>query len=88
MLGATDYPSLEVVFDDGRSEYLDVPFAKGAPEAPVPDAELDDKAMTLLGPVLGGPAARRLADAIWSLEDCRDFAGIVAQLVPSQGSKR
>jgi 2-methylcitrate dehydratase PrpD len=87
VLGPSDYPSLEVVFADGTREYRDVPFAKGAPEAPVGDAELDDKAMTLLGPVLGAPAARRLADAIWSLEDCRDFAGIVAQLVPPQGRK-
>jgi len=83
VLGPADYPSLEVVFHDGRSEYRDVPFAKGAPEAPMSDSELNDKAMALLEPVLGGPAARALADAIWSLEDCQDAGAIVTRLAPA-----
>jgi len=85
VLGATDYPSLEVVFKDGSRQYKDVPFAKGAPEAPVSDAELIAKAMSLLGPVLGGAAAQRLVDAVWTLEQCADFATITALLVPAQG---
>ncbi|HEY4066102.1 MAG TPA: MmgE/PrpD family protein [Burkholderiaceae bacterium] len=79
-LGSTGYPSLEVVFADGRSEYRDVPFAKGAPEAPLSDAELLDKAATLLGPVLGAVTTRRLIDAVWSLEGCADFAEVTSLL--------
>lgn len=81
VLGPTDYPSIEVVFDDGRCEYRDVPFAKGAPEAPISDDELNDKAMALLEPVLGAAAARAWVDAVWFLEDCPDFSVLVAGLV-------
>jgi 2-methylcitrate dehydratase PrpD len=80
VLGATGYPSLEVLFADGRREYRDVPFAKGAPEAPVSDAELIDKAMTLLGPALGADTAQRIVDSIWSLETCADFSEVTARL--------
>jgi 2-methylcitrate dehydratase PrpD len=80
VLGASDYPSLEVVFADGTREYRDVPFAKGAPEAPVSDAELLDKAMTLLGPALGKAVAERVVDAVWSLERCTDFSIVTALL--------
>lgn len=80
VLGPTDYPSIEVVFHDGRREYRDVPFAKGAPEAPISDEELNDKAMTLLQPVLGAAAAQAWVDAVWSLEDCLDFSDITAGL--------
>lgn len=80
VLGAKDYPSLEVVFSDGSTQYKDVPFATGAPEAPISDEDLHAKAMSLLPPVLGEAAARRLVDAVWSIERCTDFATVVAQL--------
>jgi 2-methylcitrate dehydratase PrpD len=87
VLGPTDYPSLEVVFKDGRREYRDVPFAKGAPEAPVGDAELIDKAMSLLGPALGTDIAQQVIDAVWSLERCADFSTVTALLArPAPGS--
>ncbi len=76
VLGPKDYPSLEVVFKDGRREHRDIPFAKGAPEAPIPDAELVDKALGLLQPVLGDARARRVVDAIWDLERCDDFSEV------------
>jgi 2-methylcitrate dehydratase PrpD len=85
VLGATDYPSLEVVFKDGSSQYRDVPFAKGAPEAPVSDAELLDKAMSLLGPALGEATAQRVIDAVWALETCTDFSEVTALLARTQG---
>jgi 2-methylcitrate dehydratase PrpD len=87
VLGPADYPSLEVVFSDGRRVHRDVPFAKGAPEAPLSDGELDDKAMTLLGPVLGGTAARALADAVWSLERCEAFGALVSRLATAAEGK-
>lgn len=80
VLGRRDYPSLEVVFQDGRSESLDIPFAKGAPEAPIPDDELVAKAMSLLGPVLGTARAERVVDAVWDLEHCTDLSQVTRLL--------
>jgi 2-methylcitrate dehydratase PrpD len=89
VLGPTDYPALEVVFADGRSAYKDVAFAKGAPEAPLSDAELIDKAMTLLAPALGQTSARRLVETILDLEQVQDFSEVLRLLVPaSQGEAR
>jgi 2-methylcitrate dehydratase PrpD len=80
VLGPKDYPSLEVVFKDGRRDSLDVPFAKGAPEAPISDEELVAKAMSLLAPVLGAARAQQVVDAVWALESCADFSAITALL--------
>ncbi len=80
VLGPTDYPSLEVVFKGGRRELLDVPFAKGAPEAPITDDELEAKAMTLLGPVLGQRVARSVVETVWSLERCSELAAFIRLL--------
>ncbi len=80
VLGPADYPSLEVVFKDGRRQAMDVPFATGAPEAPIGDRELEAKALSLLAPVLGEAVARRLLHAIESVEQCADFSSIAALL--------
>ena len=87
LLGPTDYPSLEVVFRGGRRELLDVPFAKGAPEAPITDEELVAKAVTLLGPRLGEQGAHRVVDAAWSLERCADFSTFT-RLLAAPGAAR
>jgi len=84
VLGPTDYPSLEVVFTDGSRQLLDVPFAKGAPEAPVSDEELHAKALTLLVPVIGDAAARELVAAVGSLEACADFSTVARLLAPAR----
>lgn len=85
VLGPKDYPSLEVIFEDGRREAMDVPFAKGAPEAPISDEELVGKAMSLLGPVLGEQRAQRVVDDVWALETCRDFSAVTRLLaVPGE----
>jgi 2-methylcitrate dehydratase PrpD len=87
VLGPTDYPSLEVVFKDGRRQTRDVPFAKGAPEAPVSDEELVAKASGLLVPVLGKALSGRVADMIFNLERCSDFAQVTRLLaLPERGS--
>lgn len=87
VLGPKDYPSLEVVFEDGQREYLDIPFAKGAPEAPIGDEELEAKAMNLLAPVLGDAAARELVAAVRALERCPDFTNVLrlAATLPEGG---
>jgi 2-methylcitrate dehydratase PrpD len=80
VLGAKDYPSLEVVFSDGRRASKDVPFAKGAPEAPIGDDELVAKAMSLLVPALGEATGSRIVDAVWSIEGCNDLAALTSLL--------
>jgi 2-methylcitrate dehydratase PrpD len=80
VLDSKDYPSLEVVFDDGTRMTRNVPFAKGAPEAPIGDDELVAKALSLLVPVLGDGTASRIVDAVWTIESCGDFAAITSLL--------
>jgi 2-methylcitrate dehydratase PrpD len=87
-LGPKDYPSLEVVFADGRRVLKDVPFAKGAPEAPIGDAELAAKARSLLAPALGEGAAARVIEAAWSLERCADLSTLTALLAAPRSPAR
>ena len=44
------------------------PYRKGDPEAPLSDAELNDKFEELAGPVLGRERALALRDAVWRLD--------------------
>jgi 2-methylcitrate dehydratase PrpD len=77
VLGRKDYPSLEVVYEDGTHRTLDVPFAKGAPEAPISDAELEAKARSLLEPVIGTAGTHELIAGIASLERCADITTVL-----------
>ena len=53
---------------DGRVFDRFSPTRKGDPDAPLTDAELNDKYDELAAPVLGGPAAARLLERLWSIE--------------------
>lgn len=53
---------------DGRAETFVQPTRKGDPDAPLTDAELDDKFLELATPVCGGAQARGLLDRLWRLE--------------------
>jgi 2-methylcitrate dehydratase PrpD len=88
VLDSKDYPSLEVLFADGTRVHKDVPFAKGAPEAPIPDDELVAKAMSLLVPALGAGTASRVVDSVWSVEGCVDLSAITALLVRPRSADR
>jgi 2-methylcitrate dehydratase PrpD len=89
VLGPKDYPSLEVVFADGGREIRDVPYAKGAPEAPLTDRELIGKARTLLVPALGDASTEALTGAIWELDRLDDFSIVTRLLrVPGEGNTR
>jgi 2-methylcitrate dehydratase PrpD len=44
------------------------PCRKGDPEAPLTDADLNDKFAELASPVIGDDAARRLLDQLWRIE--------------------
>lgn len=89
ILGPKDYPSLEVVFADGNREIMDVPCAKGAPEAPLTDRELIDKARALLEPALGEVSTQALISAVWELERFDDFSTVTQWLrVTGAGNAR
>ena len=53
---------------DGRVETLLQPTRKGDPDAPLTDAELDDKFLELTAPICGSAQARAMLDRLWRLE--------------------
>ena len=57
-----------IVARDGRQEELLQPTRIGDPEAPLSDAQLDEKYLELAGPVLGEARARKLLASLWELE--------------------
>ena len=60
---------VRVVLDDGRTLEHFAPHRRGDPEAPLTDAELNDKFDELAGPVIGRDAARRLRERLWRLDE-------------------
>ena len=59
---------VEVELNDGRKLAHFQPTRKGDPEMPLTDTEVNDKYLELATPVIGDAAARKLLDALWSLE--------------------
>jgi 2-methylcitrate dehydratase PrpD len=59
---------VRVVLDDGRVLEHFSPYRRGDPEAPLSDAELNDKFDELVGPVIGAEATQRLRERLWRLE--------------------
>jgi 2-methylcitrate dehydratase PrpD len=53
--------------DDSVLEQF-APCRKGDPEAPLTDADLNDKFIELASPVIGAQAARQLLDQLWQVE--------------------
>jgi 2-methylcitrate dehydratase PrpD len=53
---------------DGRAETLLQPTRKGDPDAPLSDAELEEKYLELAAPVVGTARARTLLARLWRLE--------------------
>jgi len=58
---------------EGRSESLLQPTRKGDPDAPLSDAELEDKFHELAGAVLGAARARDLLAQLWALDRAPDL---------------
>ncbi|HEY0296918.1 MAG TPA: MmgE/PrpD family protein [Bordetella sp.] len=58
---------------DGTSHEFFAPYRKGDPEAPLSDAELDDKFEELAGPVLGTTRAQALREAVHRLDTLDDI---------------
>ncbi|HEX6002523.1 MAG TPA: MmgE/PrpD family protein [Burkholderiales bacterium] len=75
------YPPLEIRFTDGRAIERHVTFAKGAPENPLTDEELQHKAASLLEPVLGAQRCAALLSCASHFERCADMRELIALLV-------
>jgi 2-methylcitrate dehydratase PrpD len=59
---------VRIVLDDGRVLQHFSPYRRGDPEAPLTDAELEDKFDELASPVIGREAAARLRARVWRLD--------------------
>ena len=63
---------VEIRLRDGREFTHHTKAVRGTAENPMTRGEVDTKAYDLIAPVIGKKRARRLCDAIWSLEQLRD----------------
>jgi len=59
---------VEIVLRNGTTLRRHVKAVRGTAENPMTRAEVDAKAYDLIAPVFGKARARRLCDAVWSLE--------------------
>jgi 2-methylcitrate dehydratase PrpD len=75
---------VEIETTDGRKLAHFQETRKGDPEMPLSDAELNDKFLELVEPVLGDPGARALLDRLWALDKEKnlDFAQRERQSAP------
>jgi len=60
---------VRITLDDGRVLEHFSPYRKGDPEAPLSDAELNDKFDELVAPVIGSEQATRLREKLWRLDE-------------------
>jgi 2-methylcitrate dehydratase PrpD len=63
---------VEIALRDGRTLRHHTKAVRGTAENPMSRAEVDAKSYDLIAPIAGKARARRLCDAIWSLEKLRD----------------
>lgn len=69
---------VEIETNDGQRHAWLQPDRKGDPELPLSDADLDDKFLELVAPVIGAERARALLRNIWSLDKADGLQGLVA----------
>jgi 2-methylcitrate dehydratase PrpD len=82
-----EYPPLELRLTDGSRLLRQTPFAKGAPENPLNDAELENKVVSLITPVLGLARCRELMACIADLEKLADLRDLAELLVPEDEAR-
>ncbi|RYI90203.1 MAG: MmgE/PrpD family protein, partial [Acetobacteraceae bacterium] len=68
-----------ITLNDGRELYRFQPTRKGDPDAPLSDAELSEKFLELVAPVIGERAAAALLDQLWTSDA---LPGAVPLLAP------
>ena len=59
---------VEIKLKNGRSLRKHVKAVRGTSDNPMTRAEVDEKCYHLMAPILGSARARRLCDAVWSIE--------------------
>jgi 2-methylcitrate dehydratase PrpD len=60
---------VELTLNDGRELRQHVKAVRGTSDSPMTRAEVDEKCLHLLAPILGKKRARLLCDTVWTLED-------------------
>jgi 2-methylcitrate dehydratase PrpD len=67
---------VQIELKEGRSASFFQPTRKGDPEDPLTDADLSDKFMELVTPVLGHAPAARLLQKLWHLDHCNQVSSL------------
>jgi 2-methylcitrate dehydratase PrpD len=75
---------VEIELASGRRVEHFQPTRKGDPEAPLTDAELDDKFLELATPVIGDARARALLKRLWSLETEKTVELDASERIPAR----
>ncbi len=75
-----DQARVRIVLRDGSALERSVPHASGTPERPLTDAQIEAKALRLIGPVLGDAAAKRLVKLTWRLDERPDTGDLAVAL--------
>jgi 2-methylcitrate dehydratase PrpD len=70
---ATDQSRVEIRFEDGSAELMEINHCRGSIVRPLSDAELSDKFMEQARRTLGEMKSRQALDACWSLETIGDM---------------
>ncbi|HTS93806.1 MAG TPA: MmgE/PrpD family protein [Stellaceae bacterium] len=70
---------VEIETTDGRRFEHFAPTRKGDPDAPLSDAELQDKARELIAPVLGAVPTARFLETLWTLDRVRDISTLMPE---------
>jgi 2-methylcitrate dehydratase PrpD len=84
-LGAVEYPPLELRLKDGRRLQRQIAFAKGAPQNPLTDGELQQKVESLIVPVLGAERCRAIVAAVAGLDGLPDCRALLDLLLAGRG---
>ncbi len=71
---------VEIKLRNGRRFRHHTVATRGMPDNPMSRAEMEDKTMDLMAPVLGASRARKVVDSIWSIEKVADVRRMRALL--------
>jgi 2-methylcitrate dehydratase PrpD len=67
---------VELELADGRRLRHHTRAVRGTPDNPMTRAEVDEKSYDLLAPVIGRGRARKLCDAVWTLDKIDDVRSL------------
>jgi 2-methylcitrate dehydratase PrpD len=78
---------VEVVMKNGEQEQVFIEHVLGFPERPMDRLDVENKARSLSGPVLGSEKTEKLIETIWNLDELTDIREIIPLLI-SEGETR